>query len=95
MAKNRQGPTKTVHLKWWAKRTLFFEDSDPGEPVAPDMGPQLSKIMPEAFSQNMPGEIYVPDSLTAHQDAMDDLYNPGEEIPFGFDPASVPSTPDF
>lgn len=95
LAKNRQGPTKTVHLKWWAKRTLFFEDSDPGEPVAPDMGPQLSKIMPEAFSQNMPGEIYVPDSLTDNQDAMDDLYNPGEEIPFDFDPASVPPTPDF
>lgn len=25
ISKNRQGPTRTVPLKWWAKRTLFFE----------------------------------------------------------------------
>ncbi len=32
LAKNRQGPTKTVHMKWWPKRTLFFEDEEAGEP---------------------------------------------------------------
>jgi replicative DNA helicase len=31
LAKNRQGPTKTVHMKWWAKRTMFFEPALPGE----------------------------------------------------------------
>lgn len=34
LAKNRQGPTKTVHLKWWPKRTLFFEPELPGDPGA-------------------------------------------------------------
>ncbi|MBN1891436.1 MAG: replicative DNA helicase [Clostridiales bacterium] len=32
LAKNRQGPTKTVHMKWWPKRTLFFEQDAPGDP---------------------------------------------------------------
>ena len=28
IAKNRQGPMHTVHLKWWAARTLFIEPED-------------------------------------------------------------------
>jgi len=91
LAKNRQGPTKTVHLKWWAKRTLFFEDSDPGEPVAPERPPQLSQIVPEAFGQNMPGEPYEPDANLSSEEPFD----VGEEILYDFDSASAPPTPDF
>ena len=35
IAKNRQGPTRTVPLKWWPRRTLFFEPTryeDEGSP---------------------------------------------------------------
>lgn len=34
LAKNRQGPTKTVHMKWWPKRTLFFEEEESGAPAS-------------------------------------------------------------
>lgn len=36
IAKNRQGATRTVMVKWDAKRTLFFEPSDSGAPVPPE-----------------------------------------------------------
>ena len=36
LAKNRQGPTKTVHMKWWSKRTLFFEEKSADEPETED-----------------------------------------------------------
>ena len=32
IAKNRQGATRTVMVKWWAKRTLFFEPDLQGAP---------------------------------------------------------------
>ena len=35
IAKNRQGATRTVTVKWWARRTLFFEPDQPGSPEAP------------------------------------------------------------
>ncbi|MBN1775480.1 MAG: replicative DNA helicase [Clostridiales bacterium] len=37
IAKNRQGPTKTVHLKWWPKRTMFLERDDPADPDPRDV----------------------------------------------------------
>jgi len=44
IAKNRQVPTKTVHLQWWPQRTLFFEDAsladpDPGSVYIPEPPP--------------------------------------------------------
>jgi len=35
LAKNRQGETKTVMVKWWARKTLFFEPDQPGQPGDP------------------------------------------------------------
>jgi len=35
IAKNRQGETKTVMVKWWARKTLFFEPDQPGQPGDP------------------------------------------------------------
>lgn len=32
LAKNRQGATKTVMLKWWSRKTLFFEPDLPNMP---------------------------------------------------------------
>jgi replicative DNA helicase len=36
LAKNRQGETKTVMVKWWARKTLFFEPDLPGQPSDPN-----------------------------------------------------------
>ena len=37
IAKNRQGPSATVEMKWWAERTLFFEDEESGKvPEVPE-----------------------------------------------------------
>ncbi len=36
VAKNRQGATKTVMLKWWARKTLFFEPDAPSAPTPPN-----------------------------------------------------------
>lgn len=35
LAKNRQGETRTVMVKWWARKTLFFEPDQPGMPGDP------------------------------------------------------------
>ena len=35
IAKNRQGATRTVMVKWWARKTLFFEPEQRDAPEAP------------------------------------------------------------
>ena len=52
LAKNRQGETKTVMVKWWARKTLFFEPDLPGQPGDPGQ---------EHFSPNSAGKAHIPD----------------------------------
>ena len=64
IAKNRQGATKTVMVKWWAKRTLFFEEDQPGSPMETQVPPEyshkpvhLEPAVPAAYADNPPPEV--------------------------------------
>ena len=62
IAKNRQGPTQTVPLKWWAKRTLFFEQGHLDE-----------KAAPPNFSKNSAGSMTAPVEGTSTDYDLDDV----------------------
>ncbi len=59
VAKNRQGPTKTIYLSWNGSRTVFFENerNDPNRP----QGPSDQDAPPDFTSQG----IDIPDNLFA------------------------------
>lgn len=54
LAKNRQGATKTVMLKWWARKTLFFEPDQPGAPEEPQVAQQFRGDYPDIPSSVNP-----------------------------------------
>ncbi len=62
IAKNRQGATKTVMMKWMAKKTLFFEEDRPGDPSEMQAPPEYShktaqqSAGPSAYADNPPPE---------------------------------------
>lgn len=82
VAKNRQGPTRTIYLSWNGSRTVFFE-SEHNDPDRPQ-GPSDLDAPPEFASQG----IDIPDNLFAE---------PSYAIPENPAPApaapDLPSTP--
>ncbi len=69
VAKNRQGPTKTVYLSWNGSRTVFFE-SEKRDPRAP-MGPTDEDAPPEnAFTSiDIPDELFAEPTISIPQSA--------------------------
>jgi len=74
LAKNRQGETKTVMVKWWARKTLFFEPDQlgqPGDPQEPSFPGQ------HAGTHDFSKSSKAPDSPEhSHKDAGAKTHNP-------------------
>ncbi len=68
VAKNRQGPTKTIYLQWNGSRTVFFEKDKPN-PNQP-LGPSDEDAPPEGALKSVaiPQELF--EEPAAAQDAM-------------------------
>lgn len=95
VAKNRQGPTKTIYLSWNGSRTVFFE-SERNDPNAP-MGPSDQDAPPESAysSVDIPDELFAEPTYTIPEQVAAPAPSATPDMPTA--PASVPvptSAPD-
>lgn len=92
LAKNRQGATKTVMVKWWARKTLFFEPDLPGTPEEPRGYGRSheSQVSSESYGQPpVPGDG-IPDAASADfGQTPSEFYDPGPHF------AGMPDIPDI
>jgi len=94
LAKNRKGETGTVKLKWWGRRTRFFEEDrkeDPQDPEGSGYAPAPKKE--SSFTRTT-------DSDSAASDYKFDGYDgfggedPGPEDPGSYEPEEYPNNND-
>ena len=72
LAKNRQGETKTVMVKWWARKTLFFEPDQPGQPGDPQMPPAFP-VQPDSNHPSRPADHH---ASNRHEPKFPHISNP-------------------